>query len=84
MAAGLTHAHWLPVPILRKWVGRPAAGPAPPRPLLPAPYSLRWRRLAAGVAAVLGREATAGTFPGQAAGLWSPAPEGPFRISARS
>lgn len=37
--------------------------------LLPAPYSLRWRRLAAGVAAVLALEAGAGTFTGQAAGL---------------
>lgn len=84
VAAGLTHAHWLLVPILRKWVGRPGTGPAPPRPLLPAPYSLRWRRLAVGVAAVLVLEAREGTFTGQAAGLWSPAPKGPLRISAGS
>lgn len=84
VAAELTHAHWLLVPILRKWVGCPATGPAPPRPLIPAPYSLRWRRLAAGVAVVLVLGAGTCTFLGQAAGLWSPAYEGPLRISARS
>lgn len=84
VAAEVTHAHWPPVPILRKWSDRPATGSAPAPPPLPAPCSLRWRRLAAGVAAVLVPEAGAGAFPGQASGLWSPASEGPLCISTRS
>lgn len=51
-------------------VERPPCGRPRPRPAspLPAPCSPRWRRLAAGVAALLVLEARRGAFPGQAQG----------------